>query len=171
MFQNKRGKILQDYLSFKQILQSFLWLFLKHFMSLTWLSFLWTSSPLSKLSPLAVSHSCPSLLAQTVALFYSDSDKLPVGVGNPSCIPHLNTHSTTLSHSFFFFSFFPHTKLTHRGYPSIPRLVMLAREQVKVTICLTTPACTCMHTGEQLSWDKWHMCTLSQRTHTDKMGY
>lgn len=47
-----------------------------------------------------ISLTLPLLSLPSLVPSLSDSDKLPIGLGNPSCrIPHLNTHSPTPSYS------------------------------------------------------------------------
>ena len=107
----------------------------------------------------------PSLLSSLPTLSFplslSDRDELTVGLGNPSCrIPHLNSHShfTTPLLPFFPPLFFPHPSTLPPQYPSIPRLVRLTREELRVKICLTTPVYTVYihtHTHTHTLANRW----------------
>lgn len=73
--------------------------------------------------PLSLSSASPlffPLSQHSLSLSLSDSDKLPAGLGNPSCrIPHLNTHSLMPSHSSLFSLSFPPLFPIHPFFPPV----------------------------------------------------
>lgn len=96
---------------------------------------------------------------QSLSLF--DSDKLPVGLGNPSYhIPHLNTHSLTPFHSS---PTTPVSLLFSLQCLSVSGLVRLTGVELKVKICLITHTFMCTgHTRKQVSSV---YTTMSHTTH------
>lgn len=116
--------------------------------------------------PLSLSSASPlffPLSQHSLSLSLSDSDKLPAGLGNPSCrIPHLNTHSLMPSHSSLFSLSFPPLFPIHPFFPPVSFHPKVSEAHWGGTEGKDLPDISCLYMCAHTLRSRWTVCAQKQ---------